>query len=240
VPFFDELMKIVLVFPPFYLEPMYNLPPLGLINLATVLKGSVHQVVIIDFVLAIRRGTLRMSKDIYKDCAHEILNEEPDLIGFSAQCTTYPGVIRISKEIKKKRNDVKIVIGGHNASFVDEVTLDRFPFVDAVVRGEGEITFKKLVDCYESGEKPAGVAGVTFRMGAKIIRNKDRDLIPDLDEKGWDKAMISKEWDAVSHVDAVSEGRVYVFGEDYVVIPGPRFILILEKMARLIHPEVDW
>ena len=66
------------------------------------------------------------------------------------------------------------------------------------------------------------------------------DMIPDLDEKGWDKAMISREWDAVSHVDAVSKGRVYVFGEDYVVIPGPRFILILEKMARLIHPEVDW
>ncbi len=66
------------------------------------------------------------------------------------------------------------------------------------------------------------------------------DMIPDIDEKDWDKAMISKEWDAVSHVDAVSKGRVYVFGEDYVVIPGPRFILILEKMARLIHPEVDW
>ena len=181
-PFFDKLMKIVLVFPPFYLEPMYNLPPLGLINLATALKGSVHQVVLIDFVLAIRRGTLRMSKDIYRDCAHEILNEEPDLIGFSAQCTTYPGVIRISKEIKDKQNDVKIVIGGHNASFVDRITLERFPFVDAIVRGEGEITFKKLVDRYESGENAAGVAGVTFRCGDKIVRNKDRDLIPNLDE----------------------------------------------------------
>ena len=65
------------------------------------------------------------------------------------------------------------------------------------------------------------------------------DMIPDIDEKDWDKAMISKEWDAVSRVDAVRKGRVHVFGEDYVVIPGPRFILILEKMARLIHPEVD-
>lgn len=181
-PFFDKLMKIVLVFPPFYLEPMYNLPPLGLINLATALKGSVHQVVLIDFVLAIRRGTLRMSKNIYRDCAHEILNEKPDIIGFSAQCTTYPGVIRISKEIKDKQNDVKIVIGGHNASFVDRITLERFPFVDAIVRGEGEITFKKLVDRYESGENAAGVAGVTFRCGDKIVRNKDRDLIPNLDE----------------------------------------------------------
>jgi len=66
------------------------------------------------------------------------------------------------------------------------------------------------------------------------------DMIPDIDEKGWDKATISKDWDALSQVDAVSKDRVYVFGEDYIVIPGPRFILILEKMARLIHPEVDW
>jgi iron complex transport system substrate-binding protein len=66
------------------------------------------------------------------------------------------------------------------------------------------------------------------------------DIIPDIDEKDTGNAMISKEWDALSQVDAVSKDRVYVFGEDYVVIPGPRFILILEKMARLIHPEVDW
>jgi iron complex transport system substrate-binding protein len=66
------------------------------------------------------------------------------------------------------------------------------------------------------------------------------DIIPDIDEKDWGNATISKEWDDLSQVDAVSKDRVYVFGEDYVVIPGPRFILILEKMARLIHPEVDW
>jgi len=66
------------------------------------------------------------------------------------------------------------------------------------------------------------------------------DMIPDIDDKDLDKAMISREWDVLSQVDAVRKDHVYVFGEDYVVIPGPRFILILEKMARLIHPEVDW
>ena len=66
------------------------------------------------------------------------------------------------------------------------------------------------------------------------------DMIPDFDEKDRDKVMILKEWDAVSQVNAVIKKRIYVFGEDYVVIPGPRFILILEKMARVIHPEVAW
>jgi iron complex transport system substrate-binding protein len=66
------------------------------------------------------------------------------------------------------------------------------------------------------------------------------DMVPDLDKKGWDEAVILKEWQTVSQVDAVKYGRVYVFGEDYVVIPGPRFIHILEKMARVLHPELDW
>ncbi|MGD9075163.1 MAG: hypothetical protein PVJ69_08115, partial [Desulfobacteraceae bacterium] len=76
-------MKIVLVFPPFYLESMYNLAPLGLINLATALKNSPHQVVLMDFVLAIRQGTQKMGKNIYGDCAERILDEAPDLVGFS-------------------------------------------------------------------------------------------------------------------------------------------------------------
>jgi iron complex transport system substrate-binding protein len=66
------------------------------------------------------------------------------------------------------------------------------------------------------------------------------DIVPDIDAKGWDRAMIVREWDTVSQVDAVKKDRVYVFGEDYVVIPGPRFILILEEMARVIHPEGVW
>jgi hypothetical protein len=175
-------MKIVLVFPPFYLESMYNLAPLGLVNLATGLKGSSHQVVLFDSVLPIRQGALKMGKNIYDDCAETIMEEAPDLVGFSAQCTTYPAVLQICRKIKNKKPDVKVVIGGHNASFVDQLTLQRYPFVDCIVRGEGEITFKELVDAYESGKDAKGIAGVTYRHAQGIVRNEERELIPHLDE----------------------------------------------------------
>jgi radical SAM superfamily enzyme YgiQ (UPF0313 family) len=175
-------MKIVLVFPPFYLESMYNLAPLGLINLATALKNSPHQVVLMDFVLAIRQGTQKMGKNIYGDCAERILDEAPDLVGFSAQCTTYPAVVQVSRKIRNKRPDVKIVIGGHNASFVDRLTLERYPFVDCIVRGEGEVTFPELVAAYESGENEEGIPGITYRNGQDIVRNAERDLISNLDD----------------------------------------------------------
>lgn len=175
-------MKIVLVFPPFYLEGMYNLPPLGLINLATSLRPAGHEIRIIDFVLAIRNQTLTMDNRIYQDCADRILEENPSLVGFSAQCTTYPAVIQISRRIRTKRPDVKIVIGGHNASFVDHITLERYPFVDAVVRGEGEVTLGELVEALDAGMSPAGVPGVTWRHKGHVIRNEERKLIADLDQ----------------------------------------------------------
>ncbi len=175
-------MKIVLVFPPFYLESMYNLAPLGLINLATALKNSPHQVIIMDFVLAIRQRTLKMGKNIYGECAERILDEAPDLVGFSAQCTTYPAVVQISEKIRNKRPDVKIVVGGHNASFVDRLSLERYPFVDCIVRGEGELTFPELVSAYESGKNEEGILGVTYRNGQDIVRNDERDLISNLDD----------------------------------------------------------
>ena len=174
-------MKIVLVFPPFFLDSMYDLPPLGLVNLATVLKHPCHEIVIVDLVLAIRKKTLRMGKHIYDDCAALILSNAPDLIGFSAQCTTYPGVIQICQKVKAKRPDVRITIGGHNASFVDILTMQRYPFIDSIVRGEGEITFKELVEAYEAGKNGDGIEGVTFRSGEEIIRNKERRMISDLD-----------------------------------------------------------
>ena len=175
-------MKIALIFPPFYLEPMYNLPPLGLINLATALKGLSHRVVLMDFVLAIRQGALKRGRDIYDDCVERILAEAPDLVGFSAQCTTYPAVIQLSKKIKGRDPHVKIVIGGHNASFVDQITLKRYPFIDAIVRGEGEITFEELVNACEEGTDWKDVQGITYRQGNSIFRNDDRDLISDLND----------------------------------------------------------
>ncbi len=175
-------MNIVLVFPPFYYEPLYNLPPLGLVNLATSIKGRNRRITLIDFVLAIRQKALKMGPGIYDDCVERILTESPDVVGFSAQCTTYPAIVRVCQKIKQIAPNIKIVLGGHNATFVDQETLYRFPYVDAIVRGEGEITFGELIGAYEAGSDETDIAGVTYRRGDHIIRNRERELISNLDD----------------------------------------------------------
>ncbi len=51
---------------------------------------------------------------------------------------------------------------------------------------------------------------------------------------------VKEDWNSVSAVDAIEKGRLYVITDHYAVIPGPRFILFLERLARLIHPEIEW
>ncbi len=51
---------------------------------------------------------------------------------------------------------------------------------------------------------------------------------------------ILADWRQAAGVEAVRNGRVYLFDDDFVLLPGPRFVKLVEKLARLLHPEVDW
>ena len=62
--------------------------------------------------------------------------------------------------------------------------------------------------------------------------------IPDIESTGLDGKMVLKEWKSVSSVEAVKNNRVYIISNDYAFIPGPRFILFLEVLARIICPEI--
>jgi len=75
-----------------------------------------------------------------------------------------------------------------------------------------------------------------------ILMNPDViiDMVPDLHERGWDPEKIFEEWTVVSQVNAVKNQRIYIFGDDFVAVPGPRFISIMEKMGRVMYPNVDW
>ena len=66
------------------------------------------------------------------------------------------------------------------------------------------------------------------------------DMVADLSSNGLTEAMVRKEWQSVSSVEAIKDNRLFVFSRDYILIPGPRFILLLEDIARTVHPEIVW
>jgi len=174
-------MKICLVFPPFKDDTLYNMPPLGLLNLGAIMENMGHEVKVLDFIMLMKQGKAPLPSQLYDWAARKILEWEPQLIGFSTQCTTYPPSLNIAKRCKSLEPSAVIMFGGHNASFLDVKTLQKFPYVDIVVRGEGELTVEELVDALEKGRDLRKVKGITYRKDDEIKRNPDRELIDDLD-----------------------------------------------------------
>ncbi len=66
------------------------------------------------------------------------------------------------------------------------------------------------------------------------------DMVPSLADDPSVAAAAAKDWRQLPQVDAVAHDRVHVLNENFISVPGPRFILVVEKLARLIHPEVEW
>jgi iron complex transport system substrate-binding protein len=62
------------------------------------------------------------------------------------------------------------------------------------------------------------------------------EMVPDLAGEA-DREFLMDLWRGKKSVRAVQEGRVHILGEDYVVIPGPRFVDLLEDMAEIINVE---
>jgi iron complex transport system substrate-binding protein len=66
------------------------------------------------------------------------------------------------------------------------------------------------------------------------------DIYPEADDHNSDLSVVMQQWHTLRYVDAIKNDRVYIIEHNYATIPGPRIFLLLDELARLIHPEVDW
>src|SRR5204862_8184280 len=62
----------------------------------------------------------------------------------------------------------------HDALPISDEWLDPALGGDAIVRGEGDVTFRELLRAYERGDRPARVDGLWYRDGDAFRRNPPR------------------------------------------------------------------
>jgi anaerobic magnesium-protoporphyrin IX monomethyl ester cyclase len=74
-------------------------------------------------------------------------------------------------------------LGGPGPTGIARGIIETFPFIDIVVRGEGEATMLELVDAVERGGPSdlERVAGICWRRGTEAVSNAPRERIGDLD-----------------------------------------------------------
>jgi len=142
--------KVVLFYPP------YDGPPLGapvcLLSLAAPLLRSGFEVVIIDAA-------------IEPDWLNVVLRELRDALCLGISVLTGPmirGAVRMAKAVKKEAAGVPVIFGGWHPSLLPGQTLQE-SFVDAIVRGQGELTLLEVAEHLAGGKSIHGIQGTSSK-----------------------------------------------------------------------------
>jgi anaerobic magnesium-protoporphyrin IX monomethyl ester cyclase len=161
-------------------------PPLGMLYIATYLRENGVDVSIIDE--AAQGYSLKRTVDWVK-------KEDPDILGFSTCSSSCHKATLIAEKVKEENPDIVTVFGNFYATFNAERILTKYPFVDAIVRGEGEHTSLELAKCLEKKGDLKKVLGINFRNNGHISSTPDRPLIKDVDSLPFpDREMLDVEY----------------------------------------------
>ena len=167
-------IHITLVNPPYpvgsHQHPAFI--PLGLGYLAAVLERSHYQVNVID---------CQAQKLTLEQLRTELAKIQPDIVGITSATLTYKSALKVAKIAKEVWPSCLTAIGGSHVTFWDDKALQEAPFLDVVVRGEGENTMLELAGRVEAGQSFSDLVGTTCRKGTEIVKNPDRPYIENLD-----------------------------------------------------------
>ncbi len=154
--------------------------PLGLLYIATVLKKAGHKIKVIDSDIdGYNLGSI----------IKEIKENRPSVVGITATTPIFQSVIEIIKQIKTDFSDVITFIGGYHFTALPIQSMENCP-ADYGFYGEAEATVTELInylgECKAKKNKIDPIKlktidGLLFRHNSKIIINKKRPLIKDLD-----------------------------------------------------------
>src|SRR5713101_9039686 len=163
---------------------MGELATVGILSLAAVLEAKGLQPEVVDLNRVYYSWVQDSTRDETEFCSFAgayLASRDFDFFGFSTVCSSYPLTLRIASEVKRAHRKSVVVLGGPQASVVDVSTMQAFPFIDLVVRGEAEQTLPDLVDALAGHSSLAAVPGITFRQDSEIVRSPDGPLVLDLD-----------------------------------------------------------
>ncbi|MEJ2517503.1 MAG: magnesium-protoporphyrin IX monomethyl ester anaerobic oxidative cyclase [Methyloceanibacter sp.] len=172
-------MRIALIHPNYHsggAEIAGNWPPAWVAYLAGHLKGAGYTDV--HFIDA-------MTDDLDNDEVRRRLAAlSPDVVG----CTSITPSIYKAEEILRAAQDVCPdairVLGGVHATFMYKQVLSEAPWVDVIVRGEGEEIFLELIRAIDGGRWPSGrgaINGLAFRDGDRIVATQAAPTVKDLE-----------------------------------------------------------
>jgi ribosomal peptide maturation radical SAM protein 1 len=119
-------------------------------------------------VSAVRARRIRRVREAVEPfleaCLAEIVRDRPPLVGFTSTFQQHLACLALAQRIKQALPETVVVIGGANCEgIMGAEAVRQFPFLDAVVSGEGEHVLPELVRRVLASEPLSGLPGVRTR-----------------------------------------------------------------------------
>jgi len=106
----------------------------------------------------------------------------PALVGLSAYQRTMLYVIGVAGLIKSIDNNIKIAIGGPQATFMPSAVFAHMPDIDYICRSSGEVTLLRIARAIENGSPFSDLLGVSYKdPGGAVIDTDELEGFTDLD-----------------------------------------------------------
>ncbi len=168
-------MKLLLANPNF--KGIVEGPSLGLCSIGTYIKE--HSSCEIEIMEPILQGITEEQLLARVKVA--------DILGLVCYTESRFQVFNFARKAKEANPNCKIVIGGPHVYALDRAILEHYPFIDLIVRGEGEETILEIIE----GKPVEEILGITWRKNnGEVVRNSDRSLISDIDNLHYDYSLI--------------------------------------------------
>jgi radical SAM superfamily enzyme YgiQ (UPF0313 family) len=148
---------------------------LGLRHILSYLEGEGYRLRLVPYAPGAEESVVRA-----------VCEEDARLVGFSV---IFQYNLRdygeLMKTLRKAGVRSHFTAGGHYPSLRPEDTLRKIPELDTVVRFEGELTVRELLERLDQSEAWGEIQGLAFRQDDEVVVNPARPLIDDLDRLPW-------------------------------------------------------
>lgn len=160
--------KVLLINLPGVEQSGYRPSPLGILYLASYLKKHIPQITV-DIIDGAMEGE--------KAIINKFKKMKPDLVGISVLTPSRHQSIKMAKIAKQYNSHSKVVLGGIHPTLMWQQMMERYPVIDFIIKGEGEVTLYELISKNNFKE----IEGLVWRQRKTIINNTDRPMIKNLD-----------------------------------------------------------
>lgn len=138
------------------------------IALVALNASYVHQNIAIQYLKAVlpekhQVSLVQLTTNQKRDEHLQQLNFDWDLIGFSVYIWNRDQILSLAQTLKTIYPNRLIFFGGPEVSFDTESLMIQAPWVDMVIRGEGELIFPEMIEALVQGKSLAGLPGLVWR-----------------------------------------------------------------------------